>query len=217
MNQLIRLWMRRGIRILRDRLENLVLTIKSRPFEVGPFLISLIVLSRLLMPAGESYQPVKLAMAEDRLYATESGRIISFKPEKRARPMPKRRKAPVENRDFTDLYQSAAERFGVPWQLLKAVHYIESGGRGDSDVRSRAGATGPMQFMADTWRRYGFDANNDGQKDITSVEDSVFGAANYLAENGASADKIDQALYRYNRSVSYVAKVKEIADSIEPL
>lgn len=119
----------------------------------------------------------------------------------------------VEN--FIGLYQDAASRFGIPWQILAAVHYVESGASGSTSKGSYAGACGPMQFMPGTWRTYGVDGNSDGATDITDVNDAVYGAANLLAASGAAEGNIDAALFNYNHAQWYVNKVKDVASSIQ--
>lgn len=112
---------------------------------------------------------------------------------------------------FRGLYERAASAYGVPWQLLEAVHYVETGASDSTSEASYAGARGPMQFMPGTWRTYGVDGNGDGRADITNVEDAVFGAANLLASSGAAEGNIDGALFNYNHAQWYVNKVKQIA------
>ena len=70
-----------------------------------------------------------------------------------------------------------------------------------------------MQFMPGTWRAYGQDGNGDGKADVCNAEDALYGAANYLAANGA-VDNIEKALFAYNHAQWYVNKVKAVADSI---
>ena len=116
--------------------------------------------------------------------------------------------------DFDPIYKAAGVQFGVPWQILKAVHYVETGCSGSTTKSSYAGARGPMQFMPGTWRAYGVDGNGDGNPDIYNVNDAIYGAANLLAHAGAADGNIDGALFSYNHSQSYVNKVKEVASSI---
>lgn len=112
------------------------------------------------------------------------------------------------------IYQMVAAKYGIGWKLLEAVHQVESGKRWYTTVRSHAGAAGPMQFIGSTWRRYGVDGDGDGVADIYNPYDALHGAARYLAANGADRGDIDGALYHYNHSSSYVAKVKGIMNSI---
>lgn len=123
----------------------------------------------------------------------------------------------VEDVNFEDkrnLAKKAASTYGIDWKILEAVWQIESGKRWNTTVSSYAGAQGPMQFMPGTWRAYGVDGNGDGVKNVNIAEDALFGAANYLAANGASSGNIDKALFCYNHAQWYVDKVKNIANSI---
>lgn len=115
--------------------------------------------------------------------------------------------------DFSALYQAAASRFGIDWQILNAVHLVETGGSGNTSKTSYAGARGPMQFMPATFASYAVDGDGDGVKNIDDVDDAVFTAAHYLAKNKAVTD-IRGALYRYNHSYSYVERVLYLAGSL---
>ena len=113
------------------------------------------------------------------------------------------------------LVKNAAAAYNIPWQILEAVWQVESGKSWDTAKRSSAGATGPMQFLPSTWRKYAVDGDGNGVSEITSAYDAVYGAAKYLASAGAASGQIDRALYAYNHSKAYVAKVKAIAASIQ--
>jgi len=116
---------------------------------------------------------------------------------------------------FQNVYKAAAAKYGIPWQLLQAVHYVETGCSDDTTKGSSAGARGPMQFMPGTWRAYADDGDNDGNCDIYDADDAIFGAAKLLANGGADAGDIDGALFNYNHSMSYVYKVKEVMASVQ--
>lgn len=78
-------------------------------------------------------------------------------------------------------------------------------------------AVGPMQFLPETWQRWGRDGNDDGTSNPHNIFDATLGAAAYLCGT-APADLTDrvqltQAITRYNRSPSYVADVLAYADS----
>ena len=78
-------------------------------------------------------------------------------------------------------------------------------------------AVGPMQFLPQTWARWGRDGNDDGTSDPHNIFDATLGAAAYLC-GAAPADLTDRteltvAITRYNRSSSYVAEVLAYADS----
>ncbi len=103
-------------------------------------------------------------------------------------------------------YRDAQRRFGVRWQLLAAVNFVESA-FGKVRSASTAGAQGPMQFLPATWAAYGLGG------DIRNVHDAILGAANYLAANGGARDE-PRALYRYNPSQLYVDAVRRYARRI---
>lgn len=107
-----------------------------------------------------------------------------------------------------DLYRLAGEKYGVPAGLIEAVHQIESGKSWDTDRRSRAGATGPMQFMPSTFRSYC--ARTGEGCAITSAKDSIYAASLLLSANFHGS--WDQAIMRYNHSIAYVKSVKEMAN-----
>lgn len=116
---------------------------------------------------------------------------------------------------FQNTYKAAAAKYGIPWQLLQAVHYVETGCSDDTTKGSSAGARGPMQFMPGTWRAYADDGDGDGVCDIYDADDAIFGAAKLLANGGADVGDIDGALLNYNHSMSYVYKVKEVMASVQ--
>jgi membrane-bound lytic murein transglycosylase B len=105
-------------------------------------------------------------------------------------------------------YREAQRRFGVRWQLLAAVNFVESAFGKVRNV-SGAGAQGPMQFEPATWRAYGLGGR------IDDPHDAVLGAAHYLAANHGRSDE-RAALYHYNHSTRYVDAVlrytRRIAD-----
>jgi len=103
-------------------------------------------------------------------------------------------------------YLAAQRRFGVAWNVLAAVNYVESA---FNKLRnsSTAGAQGPMQFIPSTWRRYGLGGN------VRDPHDAVLGAANYLHANGAPRN-YRRALYQYNPSWLYVDAVLRYASRI---
>jgi membrane-bound lytic murein transglycosylase B len=108
---------------------------------------------------------------------------------------------PAPPDELRRLYAEAEARFGVPWQVLAAVHLTETR-MGRIRGTSTAGAQGPMQFLPSTWAAYGLGGN------IDDTGDAILGAANYLAANGAARGDLDNALYRYNPTPRYVNAVK---------
>jgi hypothetical protein len=104
-------------------------------------------------------------------------------------------------------YREAERRFGVRWQVLAALNYIESKfGRVRSN--SSAGARGPMQFIPSTWAVYGMGG------DVEDPHDAILGAANHLHRSGAPAD-YRRALHAYNHSSQYVDVVLLYARVLE--
>jgi membrane-bound lytic murein transglycosylase B len=116
---------------------------------------------------------------------------------------------------YLPLYRTAGARYRIPWPVLAAIGKIESNhGRSPlPGVRSGsnwAGACGPMQLgcvpgskAGNAWARYGHGS-------VYDPANAVPAAARYLAAHGAR-HHLDRALFAYNRSWSYVAKVKQLA------
>ncbi|HEX6249579.1 MAG TPA: lytic murein transglycosylase [Nocardioidaceae bacterium] len=71
-------------------------------------------------------------------------------------------------------------------------------------------AVGPMQFLPTTWSLAGVDGDGDGVRNPHDLDDAALAAGVYLCAGGGdlsrSAD-VRAALFRYNRSASYVALV----------
>jgi hypothetical protein len=123
---------------------------------------------------------------------------------------------------YLRLYRQAARRCpGLSWSVLAAIGKVESDhGRSPlPGVRSgwnTAGAAGPMQFgigvgrAGNAWARFGADFDRDGRTSVYDPGDAIPAAARYLCAAGASR-RLDRALYAYNHSWSYVAKVKALA------
>ncbi len=78
-------------------------------------------------------------------------------------------------------------------------------------------AVGPMQFLPETWQRWGRDGNDDGTSDPHNIFDATLGAAAYLCGtlpvDLTDRAQLTDAITRYNRSPSYVADVLAFADS----
>jgi membrane-bound lytic murein transglycosylase B len=116
---------------------------------------------------------------------------------------------------YLRLYRAAGARYRVPWPVLAAIGKVESDhGRARlPGVRSGsnwAGACGPMQIgcvpgskAGNAWARYGHGRPHDPAQAIPA-------AARYLVDHGAGRN-LDQALFAYNHSWAYVAKVKALA------
>jgi murein DD-endopeptidase MepM/ murein hydrolase activator NlpD len=107
------------------------------------------------------------------------------------------------------LWLRAGAAYGIPWQVLAAINKIESN-FGRNMGPSSAGAVGWMQFMPDTWLRWGMDGNGDGIADPWNPDDAVHAAARYLAAAGGRTD-ISRAIFAYNHAEWYVADVLQLA------
>jgi len=108
------------------------------------------------------------------------------------------------------LWQRAGSAYGVPWQVLAAIDKIESN-FGQNMGPSSAGAVGWMQFMPDTWLRWGVDADGNGTADPWNAADAIFSAARYLAAAGGASD-ISRAVFAYNHADWYVREVLQLAN-----
>lgn len=108
--------------------------------------------------------------------------------------------------EYQRFYVEAASRFAFEWQLLAAVGKVECDhGRGACYRPNRAGAMGPMQFLAGTWARYR-DASGESPYDVYDARDSIFAAAAKLSADGIK-DDIRAALLSYNHSHAYTDDV----------
>ena len=129
-------------------------------------------------------------------------------------------------------YQRMALHYGVDWAVLAAIGKLECDhGRSQAlgcnppGTMNTAGATGPMQFIGSTWRAgtpamtvpppgppaaqgtgYATDGDDDGVADVWDPADAIAGAARLLRANGAPND-YRAAIFAYNRSALYVAKI----------
>jgi len=116
---------------------------------------------------------------------------------------------------YVRLYRTAGARYRLPWPVLAAIGKVESDhGRaqlpGVCSGSNWAGACGPMQLgcvpgskAGNAWARY-------GQGSVHDPADAIPAAARYLVDHGARRH-LDRALYAYNPSWSYVARVKQLA------
>ena len=134
-------------------------------------------------------------------------------------------------------YEASAQRFGIDWAVLAAIGKVEcdhgrlaAAGCNPAGSVNEAGAVGPMQFLAPTWRHgeqlgsspapgpatqttadgYASDGDGDGVADIWNPADAIASAARYLVANGAPAD-YRRALLAYNHADWYVARVLQQA------
>lgn len=111
---------------------------------------------------------------------------------------------PIE--ELLGYYQEAEEEYGVPWQYLASIHFLETR-VGRIRGTSTKGAQGPMQFIPGTWARY-------GRGDVNDPRDAIMAAARLLVANGAP-DDMSGALYHYNPARGYVRAIELHAERME--
>lgn len=112
------------------------------------------------------------------------------------------RTKPEGPRKLLKHYDTAQQRFGVPWNILAAINLIETR-MGRLTGPSSAGALGPMQFMPATWDAY-------GKGDPFEPYNAIMAAGRYLSASGAP-ERMRDALWNYNRSEYYVNAVLSYA------
>jgi len=115
--------------------------------------------------------------------------------------------------ELLPIWQAAGQAYGIPWSVLAAIDKIESN-FGRNMGPSSAGAIGWMQFMPDTWARWGTDANGDGIADPWNAQDAIYSAARYLAATGGQTD-IRAAVFAYNHAQWYVDEVMQLAQQYD--
>jgi membrane-bound lytic murein transglycosylase B len=130
-------------------------------------------------------------------------------------PRPSRVAAADIPAGYLRLYRQAGDRHRIPWSVLAAIGKVESDhGRvrlpGVRSGSNWAGACGPMQIgcvpgskAGNAWARYGRGRPHDPAQAIPA-------AARYLVDHGARRH-LDRAIFAYNHSWAYVAKVKQLA------
>ncbi len=112
--------------------------------------------------------------------------------------------APIE--DLIGFYEEAEAATGAPWEYLAAINLIETR-MGRIRGLSSADAAGPMQFIPETWGRY-------GEGDVYDPRDSIMAAGRLLADFGAPGD-MQNALWHYNPTDRYVNAVTSYARILE--
>ena len=93
-----------------------------------------------------------------------------------------------------------------------AIHDTDAGAWDSDAVWDRA--VGPMQFIPDTWKRWGADGNDDGVIDPNNIDDAALAAGRYLCASGSMLDAAGwrAAIFSYNHLDSYVDSVAQAAN-----
>jgi membrane-bound lytic murein transglycosylase B len=137
------------------------------------------------------------------------------KPAAGCRPTPTRTAVTDVPRSYLRLYCQTGAHSRVPWPVLAAIGKVESDhGRvrlpGVRSGSNWAGACGPMQIgcvpgskAGNAWAHYGHGNPHDPAQAIPA-------AARYLVDHGARRN-LDRAVFAYNHSWAYVARVKQLA------
>ncbi|MGC4962368.1 lytic transglycosylase domain-containing protein [Gordonia sp. DT101] len=90
------------------------------------------------------------------------------------------------------------------------------GGKLDGDP-THDRAMGPFQFIPETWKRYGVDANGDGRADPDNIDDAALSAARYLCVSSGgdmtTPEGWEDAVKVYNNSMKYVLDVRDRANA----
>ena len=116
---------------------------------------------------------------------------------------------------YLALYRQTGARYGLDWTWLAAVgaiesHHGQSLAAGVASGANDRGASGPAQFLAGTWERFGVDGDGDGTRDVHDPADAIAAMASYLRASGAPQDWRG-ALRTYNHSDAYATAVERLA------
>lgn len=105
---------------------------------------------------------------------------------------------------------------GIPLDGSPGVAEVPDtdGGELDGDTEYDR-AVGPMQFIPESWQRYGRDADGDGVADPHQIDDAALSAAHLLCEGRDLSDPQDwmDAVRAYNMSNEYLINVRDAANS----
>lgn len=157
--------------------------------------------------ASKTLRRLSGGLASDAAAITAAGRELSSLVGPITGAVPFRTGPPAAAGRLLGWFEEAQARFGVRWQLLAAVNFVESR-FGRVRANSSAGAQGPMQFLSATWARYGLGG------DVHDPRDAILGAANYLHASGSPGND-RAALSAYNHSQAYVDAILAYAGRME--
>jgi membrane-bound lytic murein transglycosylase B len=169
-----------------------------------------VILACLLVLAVTAY-----GVAEDLGLIEPPARAAPARRPAAGQPSPSRAAVADIPTGYLRLYRKAGATYRVPWPVLAAIGKVESDhGRsplpGVHSGSNWAGACGPMQIgcvphskAGNAWARYGRGRPHDPAAAIPA-------AARYLVDHGARHN-LDRAIFAYNHSWSYVARVRQLA------
>ena len=111
------------------------------------------------------------------------------------------------------IVSSAARCPELPTSILAAQIATESGW--DPRAESGAGDQGIAQFIPQTWKDYGIDANRDGVTDVFDPQDAIPSAADFMCGlfdevKSVPGNPIALALAAYNAGPSQVRQYKGV-------
>ncbi len=142
----------------------------------------------------------------------------------------------IFNKNFNEIKQTANSSLNVDslWNYMKKrandktafainelIALLKIRKRSGIDIfelfGSFSGAFGIPQFLPSSYLAYGFDGDGDGKVNLFNVSDAIYSVCNFLKQNGwknNDSTACFNALFRYNRSKDYVARVLFIARKI---
>jgi cell wall-associated NlpC family hydrolase len=135
-------------------------------------------------------------------------------------PAPSKAALAAIPQNYLVLYERAATTCpGLSWTVLAAIGTVESGNGtstapGVHSGANSAGAEGPMQFLPATFAAYDRPIPPGGADPPSPYDpaDAIYAAARNLCANGARGGRdIPAAIFAYNHSDAYVAKVLGLA------
>lgn len=128
-------------------------------------------------------EDVRLAFINAETAFFEESEVIAWMLERQPYMMFNRVPVGTVPHHIQEICKEAAERYGIPYELLMAIAFRETGGSFDPTAfNASTGATGLMQFLPSTWEAYKVDGDGDGEANILNATDSIFSAANYLRD-----------------------------------
>ncbi|SDH15628.1 lytic transglycosylase domain-containing protein [Microbacterium sp. 77mftsu3.1] len=102
---------------------------------------------------------------------------------------------------------------------VAAIEDTDGGALDGDDQWDRA--VGPLQFIPETWRRWGADGDADGVRDPNNIDDAALAAARYLCRSGPLGTERAwrDAVFTYNPLTRYIndvaTRANEYAQRVE--